>query len=182
MTRSRKRLFLTVFLVVFLGGLGVSGASALWSMQTHATVQVATGTWGVSPAPTPTPPASPTPTPTPTPTIPVPTNQPWQWTSDPALEVVQVSKGSPVTVTLRWAAPVGQTVTQYVVDVPGSANVSVQSGQRQAVITVPNGNSCYPVRLYAVTAMGRSQVIERTVTFHPGGDGTATIGLTARCW
>ncbi|HRO31431.1 MULTISPECIES: hypothetical protein [Micrococcaceae] len=98
------------------------------------------------------------------------------------MEVVQVSKGSPVTVTLRWAAPAGQTVTQYVVEVLGSTNVSVQTGQRQAVVTVPNGNSCYPVRLSAVTATGQSQVIERTVTFHPGGDGTATIGLTPRCW
>ncbi|WP_010144169.1 hypothetical protein [Citricoccus zhacaiensis] len=98
------------------------------------------------------------------------------------MEVVQVSKGSPVTVTLRWAAPAGQTVARYVVEVPGSVNVSVQSGQRQAVVTVPNGNSCYPVRLYAVTATGQSQVIERTMTFHPGGDGTATIGLTSRCW
>jgi hypothetical protein len=181
MNRSPRRMFWTIFLVILVGGLGVSSATALWSMQTKVNVQVATGTWGPSPTPTPTPPTSPTPTPTPT-TTPTPTNQPWQWTSDPALEVVQVSKGSPVIVTLRWAAPAGQTVTRYVVEVPGSTNVSVQSGQRQAVVTVPNGNSCYPLRLYAVTATGQSQVIERTVTFHPGGDGTATIGLTPRCW
>jgi hypothetical protein len=171
MNRSPWRMFWTVFLMIFVGGLGISSAAALWSMQTSVNVQVATGTWGSSPTPTPTPTTTPT-----------PTNQPWQWTSDPALEVVQVSKGSPVSVTLRWAAPAGQTVTRYVVEVPGSVNVSVSSGQRQAVVTVSNGNSCYPLRLYAVTATGQSQVIERTVTFHPGGDGTATIGLSPRCW
>lgn len=45
MTRSRWRVFLTVFLVVFLGGFGVSGAAALWSVKVNATASVTTGTW-----------------------------------------------------------------------------------------------------------------------------------------
>jgi hypothetical protein len=45
MNRSRWRVFLTVFLVVFLGGLGVSGASALWSLRTNVAATVQTGSW-----------------------------------------------------------------------------------------------------------------------------------------
>jgi hypothetical protein len=45
MTRSRWRMFLTVFLVVFMGGLGVTGASALWSLETNVAATVRTGTW-----------------------------------------------------------------------------------------------------------------------------------------
>jgi predicted ribosomally synthesized peptide with SipW-like signal peptide len=45
MTRSRIRLFLTVFLVVFLGGVGVAGASALWSQQATVQAAVRTGVW-----------------------------------------------------------------------------------------------------------------------------------------
>lgn len=39
------RLFLTVFLVVFLGGLGVPGAQALWSQSATTVATVQTGTW-----------------------------------------------------------------------------------------------------------------------------------------
>jgi hypothetical protein len=46
MNRSRWRMFLTVFLVVFFGGIGISGATALWSLQTKVTGVVETATWG----------------------------------------------------------------------------------------------------------------------------------------
>lgn len=45
MIRSRWRLFLSVFLVVFLGGVGVSGAAALWSQNGLIKAQITTGTW-----------------------------------------------------------------------------------------------------------------------------------------
>jgi hypothetical protein len=45
MNRSRWRVFLTVFLVIFLGGFGISGAAALWSLKTNVTAQISTGTW-----------------------------------------------------------------------------------------------------------------------------------------
>jgi hypothetical protein len=45
MNRSRWRMFLTVFLVIFMGGLGVTGASALWSLKTNVTATVQTGSW-----------------------------------------------------------------------------------------------------------------------------------------
>ncbi|GAA1672306.1 hypothetical protein GCM10010977_17580 [Citricoccus zhacaiensis] len=44
-SRRTWRASVAVFLVVFLGGLGVSGASALWSQQASAKTTVATGTW-----------------------------------------------------------------------------------------------------------------------------------------
>lgn len=45
--RSRRhvRLFLAVFLVVFLSGLGVSGAWALWSQSATTVATVKTDTW-----------------------------------------------------------------------------------------------------------------------------------------
>lgn len=39
------RAAVVVFLSVLLGGLGLSGAAALWSQQSTATVSVGTGTW-----------------------------------------------------------------------------------------------------------------------------------------
>lgn len=39
------RAALVVFLVVFLGGMGLTGASALWSQQGTAVSRVATGHW-----------------------------------------------------------------------------------------------------------------------------------------
>lgn len=45
--RRHLRLFLSVFLIVFLGGLGTSGAAALWSQSATVETTVQTGTWGV---------------------------------------------------------------------------------------------------------------------------------------
>lgn len=45
MTRSTWRVFMTVFLMVFLGGVGVAGASALWSQQATVQTMVRTGVW-----------------------------------------------------------------------------------------------------------------------------------------
>lgn len=39
------RAAVVVFLVVFLGGMGLTGASALWSQQSTAAARVATGHW-----------------------------------------------------------------------------------------------------------------------------------------
>jgi hypothetical protein len=45
MMGSKWRIFLTAFLVVFLGGMGVSGAAALWSQSGVIKARVTTGTW-----------------------------------------------------------------------------------------------------------------------------------------
>lgn len=45
MTKNRLRTFLVVFLTVLLGGLGVSGAAALWSQSGAVKTTVATGSW-----------------------------------------------------------------------------------------------------------------------------------------
>lgn len=45
--RRYLRLFLAVFLVVFLGGLGTSAAAALWSQSATTVATVQTGTWAV---------------------------------------------------------------------------------------------------------------------------------------
>ena len=45
MTRNRLRTFLVVFLTVLLGGLGVSGAAALWSQSGAVKTTVTTGSW-----------------------------------------------------------------------------------------------------------------------------------------
>lgn len=42
------RVGVVVFLAVFLGGLGLAGASALWSQQSTVTATVTTGVWGGS--------------------------------------------------------------------------------------------------------------------------------------
>jgi hypothetical protein len=44
-SRRTWRTALIVFLVVLLGGSGVSGAYALWSKQSNVTATVKTGTW-----------------------------------------------------------------------------------------------------------------------------------------
>lgn len=49
MTRSLRRMFMTMFLVVFLGGLGVSGAHALWSQTGKVQATIMTGTWTSGP-------------------------------------------------------------------------------------------------------------------------------------
>ncbi|MEW1979583.1 hypothetical protein AB0333_01465 [Citricoccus sp. NPDC079358] len=46
MTRRMWRVAVAVFLTVFLGGLGVAGAAALWSLSGTVSSQVTTGTWG----------------------------------------------------------------------------------------------------------------------------------------
>lgn len=45
-SRRTLRAAVVVFLVVFLGGLGTAGASALWSQHGSVQTTVTTGTWG----------------------------------------------------------------------------------------------------------------------------------------
>lgn len=179
MTRSPWRTFLTVFLLVFLGGLGVSGAAALWSMQTNVTAQVATGTWGAQPEPSPTPSptstASPSETSSPSATaapVPSATSTPWNWqlTHDSGK-----AKGAGV-FALGWTPPPGLRV---VVEVEG-AQVEMLSG-REATVTLGRGPSCYELSIYAEGADGRAHELRKVVTYHPGNGHDGTIDIKDRC-
>ncbi|NUL46987.1 hypothetical protein F7P69_17530 [Cellulosimicrobium funkei] len=77
--RRTWRAAVAVFLGVFLGGLSVSGATALWSQNAEVTTSVTTGTWTTAPAPG------------------------WEWTPEITATVEQVEGRQ--TIRLDWTAP-----------------------------------------------------------------------------
>ncbi|MDI3329717.1 MAG: hypothetical protein QJR09_03135 [Micrococcus sp.] len=149
MTRSLWRTFLTVFLVVFLGGLGVSGAAALWSVQATLTAAVPTGTWAAPPSEAPEP------------------GRPWT----PCLRATVLDKNNSVLIRLEWTAPDGYTVDR--VEVHGGKNgertVEMGADGRSALLSLPEGTADYRLVMSAETASGQSHQIERTLSFQPSG-------------
>ncbi|MEV4901938.1 hypothetical protein AB0K08_11410 [Citricoccus sp. NPDC055426] len=159
-SRRSWRAAVVLFLVVFLGGLGVVSANALWSQQGSVQATVTTGTWGPDP--------SPTPTPTPQPTEPVTPPAPWDWGLT-LLEGDKV-KGEGVVI-LAWTPPAEGRVT---VTVDGAARVNMLSKNRAEVV-LGRGPGCYPL---TISAAGTSQRLSGTVTFHPGGGRHGTFTFT----
>ncbi|MGM7668605.1 SipW-dependent-type signal peptide-containing protein [Microbacterium sp. A93] len=167
-SRRTWRAAVVLFLVVFLGGMGLTGANAWWSQQGSVQTTVTTGTWGPDPSPIPTP----APTPTPEPTEPTTPPAPWDWGL--TLSEGDKVKGEGVVI-LAWTPP---TAGRVVVEVDGAARVEMLKGKDQAEVTLGRGPGCYPLTISAVSADGTPQLLSGAVTFHPGGGQHGTFTFT----
>lgn len=158
--RRTWRAAVVLFLVVFLGGLGVTGASALWSG--HGTVQakVTTGTW-------------------------TDTLQPG-WTWNPAVQVKDSNRGPHHRVVLGWTPPTTGAAT-YSLALTGDhrpqnalkANHAVPAGAGWILeFHQHDSPGQFDVVLTATVNGTTSAPVYRRLTLHD--DGSATVQTILR--
>ncbi|REE03718.1 hypothetical protein [Citricoccus muralis] len=154
-SRRTWRTAAVVFLTVFLGGLCLAGANALWSQQGTVQATVTTGTWGP---------------------------QDIDWTPDVLATDIRKDNGS-ATFTLMWKQPAAKGTWSYSVSVEDATSVVVSRTQPAAFIVVENGVSCFPLSLQATNDDGTQTAVKTLLLkYHPSGpNGSVEVERGSSC-